>query len=72
MHNNDNLVLLSTKETSEYSNISKSGLYNLYTNYHDKGQGFPKPIRIGGKVNFLKSDLDNWILSQQEQQGGVS
>ncbi len=53
---------LTTGQACEYLKISKSSLYKMTSK---KKIPFTKPN--GGKMYFLKEDLDNWMLSNKSK-----
>lgn len=54
--------ILSFREALGYLDVSKSFLYKLTSN---RGIRFTKPN--GGKIYFRKSDLDNYMLSNEQK-----
>lgn len=54
--------LLSFKEACQYLDVSSSWLYKQTSN---KAIPFVKPN--GGKLYFLKSDLENWVLGNKKK-----
>ncbi len=56
------IEFLNTGETCEYLKISKSSLYKMTSK---RKIPFTKPN--GGKMYFLKEDLDNWMLSNKSK-----
>ncbi len=55
-------TILITGEACEYLRISKSSLYKMTSK---RKIPFTKPN--GGKMYFLKEDLDNWMLSNKSK-----
>ncbi len=55
-------IFLTTGQACEYLRISKSSLYKMTSK---KKNPFTKPN--GGKMYFLKEDLDNWMLSNKSK-----
>lgn len=54
--------ILSFKEATQYLDLSESSLYKLTS---ESKISFSKPN--GGKLYFKKSDLDNWMLQNENK-----
>lgn len=54
--------ILSSKEAAQYLDLSESSLYKLTS---ESKITFHKPN--GGKLYFKKSDLDNWMLQNENK-----
>jgi len=52
-------VLFSVRNVSEFLGVSTRQVYRL----SDAGK-LPRPIKLGGMVRWLKSELDDWLANR--------
>lgn len=51
---------------ADYIGVTAGGVYNM----RHKGQG-PKFFRIGGRIRYRRSDVDEWLETQVERSTDV-
>ena len=55
--------LLNPRETAELVGISFQQINKVIYGQRKAPQGFPAPVKVGGRIKFRRRDLDEWIDS---------
>lgn len=63
MNAQSNLELMTIPELSAYLKLSRRSLYRRKCD-----SGFPKPIKLGGAVRYVKRQIDSYLQTLSERQ----